>query len=467
MKYNKMNKIQLLLILLLGLGLGYAALTATLKINGTTSVSDNTWDVYLDDPVVTEGSVTNTLPTITQDSGDSLNTKLTWSIDLTLPGDFYEYTIYAVNNGSLDGMITSIDNTVSPTLPDYIKYDVTYIDGIEPAIGDKLNQKREDGPSRVKYKVRVEYLESLTVEQMNAMTENVEYTFTLSITYSQANKNVYKGYDLGTEVKYDPVNNTKCTSGNTCYTWNVLDVYDSSLKEDLTLQLDHNIGSGVVDWVSKADYNNDALYGEYGRTDKGPITLLKAVETLTSSWNDALKLNYEYDTRKAVNNYGVLKCINGVCTIKGTQITSNLKARVITGEEIANLTIAVGAEKNTSAYNWSLASSNETDGFFFSRSEYKLGTSTLLPNGQTSSKTLKWLLVNTVANSYSGATGNDTAGGGYWTLSPVSGDASQAWSVGACIYEPYNGNLGAYYVKNVAIYRIRPVITISKSVLDD
>ena len=111
--------------------------------------------------------------------------------------------------------------------------------------------------------------------------------------------------------------------------------------------------------------------------------------------------------------------------------------------------------------------SNETDWFFFSRDEYRLGTNELLPSGQTSPKTLKWLVVNTKANSHSGATGNDNDGGGYWTLSPVSGDVTHAWSIGASRYEPYNGNLGAYYVNNIASYRLRPVITVSKSVLNN
>ena len=89
-----------------------------------------------------------------------------------------------------------------------------------------------------------------------------------------------------------------------------------------------------------------------------------------------------------------------------------------------------------------------------------------MPSGQTSPTTLKWLLANTNANSYSGATGNNSSCGGYWTLSPVSNDATHAWSVGASIYEPYNGNIGDYYVKNLAGYGLRPVITISKSVLE-
>lgn len=468
MRSNKhKSKLFFLLILLLGLGIGFAALSATLKINGTANISGNSWNIYWDSTsiIVNPDSVSADLPTISNDT-ETNNTILTWEVDLGLPGDFYEFTIDAVNESTMDAMITSINKNFSSDSYDYIVCSATYEDGNTPSVGDVLREA-DPTPSKARYKIRVEFLNAITLEQLEAIPDGgLDLEFSLEISYGQASDNAYYGYKYGDEVKYDPVSNSKCTSGSTCYTWNVLDVYDPSSKEYITLQRNTSF-SGVYDWISKEDYNNDAAYGTYGRNDKGPITLLKSLENLTSSWNDALKLNYEYDTSLSTNNYGVLKCVNGACTIKGNQVTSNLKARVITGEEIVKLTVAAGAEKNTVAYNWSLASSNETEWFFFSRDEYKLGTTELLPSGQTSSKALKWLVANTIANSHSGATGNDSDGGGYWTLSPVATDITHAWSVGASVYEPYNGNLGAYYVKNVAGYRLRPVITIPKSVLDD
>ena len=468
MRSNKhRNKIFSLLILLLGLGIGYAALSTTLKINGTTNISGNTWNIYWDEDsiVVNPESMGNTTPTVSNDV-ETTNTKLNWTTNLALPGDFYEFTIDAVNAGTMDAMITAINKNFPSDDYNYISCSVTYADGTEPVVKDMLRNGK-NAPTKIKYKIRVEFLDTITLEQLEAIPyEGLELEFSYGIVYGQADDTAYRGYYYGREVKYDPVSNSTCTSGETCYTWNVIDVDDFTLKEKITLQRNTSF-SGIVNWISEADYNNSSAYGMYGRNDKGPVTALKKLETQTSSWNDALKVNYVYDTRTAVSNYGVLTCVNGVCDINGTQITSNLKARMITGEEIAALTVAAGAEENTPAYNWSLRSSNETDWFFFSRDEYKLGTNELLPSGQTSPKTLKWLVANTKSNSHSGATGSGNTSDGYWTLSPVSGDVTHAWSIGASNYEPYNGNLGAYYVNDYSSYSLRPVITVSKSVLNN
>lgn len=467
MRHSKRTKkLFALSIVLLSITVGYAALSTTLKINGSAVFNKNTWNIYWDDPVVSKGSVSNVKPTITNDSTDQENTKLIWNVDLDI-GDFYEFTVYAVNNGSIDAMITDIESSTNEELPSYIKLDITYADGTAPAIGDIL-KKKNDVSTRIKYKVRVYFdEEELTIDDLNKMSENPSYTFTVGITYSQADDNAYSGFSLGDEVKYDPVNNSVCTSGSTCYEWNILDVYDSKLKENITLQLDHNITPNCVIWVSKADYNNNDTYGRYGNTSKGPITTLKILESYTSGWNDALKLNYKYDTTLAVNNYGVLNCVNGVCKINDNLVTTNLKARIITGEEMASITVADGADKGTIAYNWTQASSNLDEWYFFSRNNKVIGTLDDMPSGKKSSTRLKWLVKNTTANSISGATSNawGSSNGGYWTLTPVSNDATQAWSIGGSSYEPYNGNMGAYYVGNPELYGLRPVITIPKSIL--
>jgi len=181
MRKRKNNKYLLLLILLLGITLGYALISTTLKINGTANVLKQTWNVYWDTPVVTEGSVSTTVPTRTNDEGDPVNTKLVWTVDLALPGDFYEFTVDAVNEGTIDAMITGINNTVTPALPEYIKYDVTYADGVTPAVNHLLAKN-----TTKKYKVRVYYDETVaTASTINNMTSDTQYTFTFNVTYGQ------------------------------------------------------------------------------------------------------------------------------------------------------------------------------------------------------------------------------------------------------------------------------------------
>jgi len=182
---KRKNTIMVLLILVLGITIGFAALATTLKINGTASITKQTWSVYWGEPTVKEGSVSTTAPTRGADSGDPANTKLTWNVTLNMPGDFYEFEVDAVNAGTIDAMITSITPTVTPALPtnpEYIKYIIKYADGTTPAVNHLLAKNTTE-----RYKVRVYYdKNAATVDTINNMTADATYTFNLELTYSQA-----------------------------------------------------------------------------------------------------------------------------------------------------------------------------------------------------------------------------------------------------------------------------------------
>ena len=182
---RKNNKYLMLLALLLLVTVGYALISTTLKIVGEATVTKQEWNVYWANPEVSSGSVSTALPDITEDQGDPVNTKVVWTVDLALPGDYYEFTVDAVNNGSIDAMITAIEPTVTPALPtnpEYIKYSVTYADGVEPAVNHLLAKNTTE-----KYKVRVYYDETVaTRDTINNMTGDTTYTFNLGVTYGQA-----------------------------------------------------------------------------------------------------------------------------------------------------------------------------------------------------------------------------------------------------------------------------------------
>ena len=191
MRNKKKNKYLLLLILLLGITLGYAAISTTLKITGTANVNKNTWSVYWDEESieVTPGSVNGTAGV--SDDGTVEDAQLTWTADLNLPGDFYEFTIDAVNAGSIDAMITNITPTIPADLASYINYSVTYADGIDPGQYHLLAKGTKSGntitPTREKYKIRVEYLSTATADDLDDIDENGDsYTFGYSVTYAQA-----------------------------------------------------------------------------------------------------------------------------------------------------------------------------------------------------------------------------------------------------------------------------------------
>lgn len=201
---KKKNKIYLLLILLLGIGIGFAALATTLKINGTAHINKNIWSVYWTNPQVVTGSVSSTLPTITEDEGEEENTKATWRVTLRNPEDYYEFTIDAINDGSIDAMVTDVSLSANngDDLPDYIEYSITYLDG-RPVL---KNQKLGYGLKET-YLVDVHYdINKMTAAEINSIPdEGIEYEFKLEVTYGMASEEVIKSdFEIGDYIELIP-----------------------------------------------------------------------------------------------------------------------------------------------------------------------------------------------------------------------------------------------------------------------
>jgi len=190
MKRNKRrNRVLVLVMLVLTISIGFAILSTTLKINGISTIGKNTWNIYWDNIEVTDGSVN---PTTAAYIKDSAKTEIEYSVRFNEPGDFYEFTVDAVNNGTLDAVITEIDSKVNgvkvenANLPAYIKYSVKYADGGTVALNDLLKKKKNDVATRKKYRVRVEYDRDLVeIDDINNQQADITYTFNYKVTYSQ------------------------------------------------------------------------------------------------------------------------------------------------------------------------------------------------------------------------------------------------------------------------------------------
>ena len=192
-KYKKHNKIVYLLALLLIVSIGYALMSTVLKLNGNVNINSGTWDIYWDQNSieVSSKSATQTQPTVSND-------KLTISSDINLskPGDFYEYTIDLVNAGTLDGMVNI--NSLIPTvidedeneidMPDYIKYSITYYDGVEIEKNHILAKRvNASTPTREKYKIRIEFDRDIDNEDLNEDPE--EISIETEVPYKQKDTN--------------------------------------------------------------------------------------------------------------------------------------------------------------------------------------------------------------------------------------------------------------------------------------
>ncbi len=195
MKTNKRKKyIIILFVLLLGFSVGFALLQANLKINGTSKVKGSSWDIHFENLNVTNGSVALS----TGDVGatiQSSRTDITYTVTLNLPGDYYEFTVDAVNGGSIDAMIDTIDSKLNgatiTTLPDYLKYTVTYSDGVALEPNHQLLHNTTE-----KYKVRIEYKRDINSTDMPTTAQTLSLSF--GVVYVQADSN-------GVEVKH-PLN---------------------------------------------------------------------------------------------------------------------------------------------------------------------------------------------------------------------------------------------------------------------
>ncbi len=186
MRRKRRNKqlYRLLFLFLLMMTIGYAALTSNLSINGIAEISNATWDIHFENIQVTTGS-------ITPDSEVNIDTDTSVSYEVTLsqPGDFYEFTVDVVNDGSVDAMIEAVvsrlnNNVINSTnpIPSFLSYSVAYSDGysISP------NHLLEAGEDET-YRVRIAFRTDINPDDLPSSDVSLELNF--EVTYIQADEN--------------------------------------------------------------------------------------------------------------------------------------------------------------------------------------------------------------------------------------------------------------------------------------
>ena len=173
---RKINYILTLSILIMIFTIGYAFLNTSININGTGYIDKAEWSVYFDSINVKTGSVTpTTAPSITDD------TNITFGALLDNPGDFYEFTVNIVNDGTIPAMIDGY--TITPTLTaeqaNYFDFGVTYSDGA--ALASK--QLLAAGATET---LRVYFMYKELANNDLYPIEDQNFQFGLSIDYAQA-----------------------------------------------------------------------------------------------------------------------------------------------------------------------------------------------------------------------------------------------------------------------------------------
>ena len=174
----KKSRFIVIAILIILISIGFAIISTTLNVSGNTSISKNTWDIHFENIQITDGSVAASNPVI-----DENKTKVTYSVTLTYPGDYYEFTVDAKNDGTIDGMIDTISNTtLTIDQLKYLNYTVTYNDGQNINNDDLLKAKE-----KVTFKIRLEYKTDISASDLPENDiENL--ILTLEINYKQSNQ---------------------------------------------------------------------------------------------------------------------------------------------------------------------------------------------------------------------------------------------------------------------------------------
>ena len=147
---HRLNIRFVLIVSLLVVGIlirvGYAYLKQDLDINGVAIASKNTWDVHFVEGSI-DSSTSNLSTCVNENQCSRVTTPATISQDgksvnfgviFHVIGDYYEFTVDVVNNGTIDAMLNEVVKDGLSQYSDYLDFTVTYADGMPITQYDEL-----------------------------------------------------------------------------------------------------------------------------------------------------------------------------------------------------------------------------------------------------------------------------------------------------------------------------------------
>ena len=319
----------ILLLLVVGISIGYSALTSSLDITGTTTINKSSWDIHFDNLTTTSGGVVAEK----EAQVDTTKTVIDYTITLSEPGDFYEFTVDIVNNGSIDAMIDEVLNTgLTEEQANYIDYTIKYESGI--SLGEKDNLKANSIRTA---KVKVKYRDDIIANDLPTKNQTISLTF--KVTYIQ---------DDGTSIEPHACNitkgdGTKVGDEVTCGTESFYIISKTSDSIKMLSKYNLNIGTNQYQ-RSKSGIQNEFVKGiSAGENTYGNISF-----STTNYWQSATSYpQFVYDANsnlyEHVENYETyLKKELGV---------TSADTALITLEELQNMGCGTSTCTNSS-YSW-------------------------------------------------------------------------------------------------------------------
>ena len=327
------------------LSIAYAAMSAVLEIHGNSEVVASSWNIHLENVKVKSGSVSANAPQI---SGTS---SVGFDIELNMPGEFYEFTVDVVNDGSIAAMIDSVVKTPELTSEQakYIKYEITYENG--ESISTKQTLKK--GTS-TPIKVRVEYRKDLVAGDLPSTA--TELSLKLTLVYVQSDgtgSEIIKDGHIYAKVingDYDTVGSEVCIDTECFYVISSDDIsvtmlakYNLHVGNEVTT-IDLDTGEPTINvLVNPTGIQDEDAIGVIFDSD-GNYTDFPWIGTTAFSSDSQKGTDYSGSIVEGyVNNYA--SYLEGLGT--------NLKtARLITKEELEGLGCIVSSESCSQAPSW-------------------------------------------------------------------------------------------------------------------
>ena len=325
------------------LSIAYAAMSAVLEIHGNSEVVASSWNIHLENVKVKSGGVSTNAPQI---SGTST---LSFDVDLDIPGDFYEFTVDVVNEGSIDAMIDSVVKTPELTSEQakYIRYEVTYENG--ESISTKQTLKK--GTS-TPIKVRVEFRKDITASDLPTTSETLNLAFTVNYIQSDGSGSSVK--DNG-EVKLINVISGDGTQksdevciGEECFYVMYSDETTVTMLAKYNLYVGGEYNSSWTAYGEEATGKQDSEMIGYGTTPRKGTTKFSD----TKYWSSTVSSypSYVYNENSLLYSY-----VENYKTYLSTLGVTPSEARLITYEELTNL--GCSGSSCSSAPSWVYATS--------------------------------------------------------------------------------------------------------------
>ena len=471
-RFKKKNKHLLILIGILTLVIGYAYVSTNLDITGSLFLKSAKWDIHFENIKITPGSAP------TENEATIKNkTTVEFSVGLDKPGDFYEFTVDAKNDGLIDGIIETVDFDVyDPTgetklsndeIPTYVSKTITYSDDTPLQKNDLLSAGKTK-----KYKIRVEYTDEVEEKDIN---KDFSCMFKASVKYRQSGKT--KKATATFIANTD--SNVKGLIG-VAYL-NPINIYESCDEESslVDIPLYPATAGGLF------GYTVDSEYNDY--TSRGSGEIFPATSYATT--NDSCMKWYVY--KDTGTSYKMLLDHNLTATVTPVpQIDSAkcFKREIDETLEYENFT----DEEKECIYYLSKELKRDTEGWHFTPSimtlsEIEEATNLTISSSESlSNEEYYWLFDNTKINknyrqdenTYKETFGDKAAvDDGYWlepfydiSYSPYYNPPLMYASQYRVMCHDYNGgycnieSTSSYETKDTYSIGVRPTITVPKTV---